>query len=174
MQKKAFFSTLSATISISLALACTNTAFAQYIWLNDKGVKQYSDQPPPKSVPKDKIIKSPFGVARATENTNSEPKNNEAGKSEIEKIEKPVTLAKKNEEFNKRKIAKAEADKKAETEQQNTEAKAKNCERAKSYKQSLDEGVLIMTRNKNGERIPLDETQRAKEAAEAKKILGEC
>jgi len=170
MQKKAFFS----TIGISLALVCANTAFAQYIWLNDKGVKQYSDQPPPKSVPKDKIVKSPFGLARSTENTNSEPKSNDANKSEIEKIEKPVTLAKKNEDFNKRKIAKEEADKKAETEQHNTEAKAKNCERAKSYKQSLDEGVLIMTRNKNGERIPLDETQRAKEAAEAKKILSEC
>ncbi|MFZ6800225.1 DUF4124 domain-containing protein [Undibacterium sp. Di24W] len=170
MQKKAFFS----TVGISLALVCANTAFAQYIWLNDIGIKQYSDKPPPKSVPKDKIIKTPFGLARNTESSASEPKNNDGNKSEIEKIEKPVTLAKKNEEFNKRKIAKEEADKKAETEQQNTEAKAKNCERAKSYKQSLDEGILIMTRNKNGERIPLDETQRAKEAAEAKKILSEC
>jgi hypothetical protein len=170
MQKKAFFS----IISISLTLTCASTAFAQYIWLNDKGVKQYSDHPPPKSVPKDKIVKSPFGVSRPSENTASEIKNNDATKSEIEKIERPVTLAKKNEEFNKRRIAKEEAEKKAETEQQNTEVKARNCERAKSYKQSLDEGVLIMTRNKNGERIPLDETQRAKEAAEAKKILNEC
>jgi hypothetical protein len=170
MYKKVFFS----AISISLALVCANAAFAQYIWLNDKGVKQYSDHPPPKSVPKDKIVKSPFGTTRTTESPASEFKNNDTTKSEIEKIEKPVTLAKKNEEFNKRRIAKEEADKKAETEQQNTEAKAKNCERAKSYKQSLDEGVLIMTRNKNGERIPLDENQRAKEAAEAKKILSEC
>lgn len=170
MHKKVFFSTMT----LSLALVCANTAFAQYIWLNDKGVKQYSDHPPPKSVPKDKIVKSPFGVTRATDQSNATPKTNDAGKSEMDKIEKPVTLAKKNEESNKRRIAKEEADKKAEVEQQNTEAKAKNCERAKSYKQSLDEGVLIMTRNKNGERTVLDETQRAKEVAEAKKVLSDC
>ena len=170
MQKKTFFS----TITVSLALVCANAAFAQYIWLNDKGVKQYSDHPPPKSVPKDKIVKSPFGVARATNQASSSEKKDDTGKSEMDKIEKPVTLAKKNEESNKRRIAKEEAEKKAEMEQQNTEAKAKNCERAKSYKQSLDEGVLIMTRNKNGERTVLDETQRAKEAAEAKKILSDC
>lgn len=170
MQKKTFFS----TISIGLTLLCATPAWAQYIWLNDKGVKQYSDQPPPKSVPKNKIVKSPFGSSRPADSASAEGKNSDANKSEMEKIEKPVTLAKKNEEFNKRKIAKEEADKKAEAEQQNTAVKEKNCERTKSYKQSLDEGVLIMTRNKNGERIPLDEAQRAKEAAEAKKILSEC
>lgn len=170
MQKKAFIS----TISIGLTLLCAAPALAQYIWLNDKGVKQYSDQPPPKSVPKNKIIKSPFGAPRTSDNTEAEAKNSDAGKSEMEKIEKPLTLAKKNEESNKRKIAKEEAEKKAEAEQQNAAAKEKNCERAKSYKQSLDDGVLIMTRSKNGERTPLDEAQRAKELNEVKKTLNEC
>lgn len=170
MQKKAFISTMS----IGLTLLCAAPALAQYIWLNDKGVKQYSDQPPPKSVPKNKIIKSPYGAPRTTDSTEMEAKNSDTGKSEMEKIEKPLTLAKKNEESNKRRIAKEEADKKAEAEQQNAAAKEKNCERAKSYKQSLDDGVLIMTRNKNGERTPLDEGQRAKELNEVKKTLNEC
>lgn len=159
-------------ISIFASLLLSNIAFAQYVWLNEKGVKQYSDTPPPKSVPRDKIIKTPFGNVRGQEAKNATPP--ETSKVGEAKIDKPATTASKNEDFNKRKIAREEADKKAETERQNAENKAKNCERAKSYKQSLDEGALIMTRDKNGERTPLDEAQRAKDLAEAKKILAEC
>ena len=32
-------------------------ASAQYIWLNEKGRKQFSDTPPPASVPKHRILK---------------------------------------------------------------------------------------------------------------------
>ncbi|MBC3876004.1 DUF4124 domain-containing protein [Undibacterium flavidum] len=154
------------------ALLSSNIAFAQYIWLNEKGVKQYSDTPPPKSVPRDKIIKTPFGNLRGQEKNTAQA--TDANKSTEVKLEKPVTIASKNEDFNKRKIAREEAEKKADSERQNAENKTKNCERAKSYKQSLDEGLLIMTRDKNGERTPIDEAQRAKEIADVKKVLSEC
>ncbi|MFZ6817750.1 DUF4124 domain-containing protein [Undibacterium sp. Ji22W] len=150
----------------------SNVALAQYIWLNEKGVKQYSDTPPPRSVPRDKIIKTPFGNPRGQDKNAAQ--SNDANKSTEGKLEKPVTTASKNEDFNKRKIAREEADKKADSERQNAENKTKNCERAKSYKQSLDEGLLIMTRDKNGERSPIDEAQRSKEMADVKKILSEC
>lgn len=158
--------------SLIAALLSSNVALAQYIWLNEKGVKQYSDTPPPKSVPRDKIIKTPFGNPRGPDKNAAQ--TNDANKSTEGKLEKPVTTASKNEDFNKRKIAREEADKKADSERQNAENKTKNCERAKSYKQSLDEGLLIMTRDKNGERSPIDEAQRAKEMADVKKILSEC
>ncbi len=157
--------------SFIVSLLLSPLAMAQYIWLNDKGVKQYSDTPPPKSVPRDKIIKTPSGVVRPTENPSSTSADT---KSDPSKLEKPVTLASKNEEFNKRKLAREEAEKKAAAEKQDADAHAKNCERAKAYKQSLDEGSLIMTRNKDGERTVLDETQRAKEAAEVSKALANC
>jgi hypothetical protein len=168
MQKKSPF--LSAGFILSLLLS--QSVMAQYIWLNEKGVKQYSDTPPPKSVPRDKIIKTPFGTARAAsaapvENTSTTSASNP-------KLEKPVTIASKNEDFNKRKLAKEEAEKKIADEKQQNADKAKNCERAKSYKQSLDEGMLIMSRDKNGERIPLDEAQRAREMADVKKVLADC
>jgi hypothetical protein len=157
--------------SFIASLIVSNIAMAQYIWLNDKGVKQYSDTPPPKSVPRDKIIKTPAGIVRGAETSAPSEAN---AKSETNKLEKPVTLASKNEDFNKRKLAREEAEKKAETDKQNADAKAKNCERAKSYKQSLDEGALIMTRSKDGERMPLDEAQRAKEMADVTKALANC
>lgn len=166
---------ISIAASLILTLGFSSTAWAQYVWLNDKGVKQYSDLPPPKSVAKDKIIKSPFGKQAAPIATSSEEaKPAAATKSELEKIEKPVTLASKSEDYNKRKIAREESEKKAADEKQNKENKEKNCERAKSYKQSLDEGLLIMTRDKTGERVPLDEAQRAKEMDDVKKAIDNC
>lgn len=174
MQKK-IITLFSSLIFTTCSIA---TAQAQYVWLNDKGVKQYSDSPPPRSVPADRIVKSPAGKAansgRPTPTTPVAPEEANSSKSELAKIEKPKTLANKIDDFNKRKIAKEEAEKKAETEQQNKEIKSKNCERAKNYKQSLDEGGLIMTRSKDGERIPMDEAQRNKEMQEAKKALEEC
>lgn len=160
--------------SIFCALACTQAyAQAQYIWLNEKGVKQYSDTPPPRTVPADRILKKP-GFKTARPLVQGEAKEESQTVNDISKIEKPMTLAKKNEEFMKRKIAKEEAEKKAETEQFNKDVRAKNCERAKNYKQSLDEGVLIMSRDKNGERTVLDEAQRNKELQEVKRVLDEC
>lgn len=168
MQKKS--SLLGAGFILSLLLS--QSVMAQYIWLNEKGVKQYSDTPPPKSVPRDKIIKTPFGNARAASAAPAE--NTSTTSASNPKLEKPVTIASKNEDFNKRKLAKEEAEKKSADEKQQNADKAKNCERAKSYKQSLDEGMLIMSRDKNGERIPLDEAQRAREMADVKKVLADC
>ncbi|WP_395007566.1 DUF4124 domain-containing protein [Undibacterium sp.] len=156
--------------SFIVSLLLSNIAIAQYIWLNDKGVKQYSDTPPPKSVPRDKIIKTPAGIVRGA----ASPTASSETKSDSDKLEKPVTLASKNEDFNKRKLAREEAEKKASSDAQQAEAKNKNCERAKSYKQSLEEGMLIMSRNKDGERVTLDEGQRAKELTEVKKTLSDC
>lgn len=170
MQKK-----IATLFSSMIFMACAITEVqAQYVWLNDKGVKQYSDSPPPRSVPLDRIVKSPSGKSASSVRATPSPAAEDKNKSELEKIEKPKTLANKIEDFNKRKIAREEAEKKAETEQQNKEIKTKNCERAKNYKQSLDEGGLIMTRSKEGERIPMDEAQRNKEMLEAKKILEDC
>ncbi len=170
MQKKI------ATLLSSLILTCLamTTAQAQYVWLNDKGVKQYSDSPPPRHIPADRIVKSPSAKTPANLRATPSPTAETTGKSELEKIEKPKTLANKIEDFNKRKIAREEAEKKAETEQQNKEFKTKNCERAKNYKQSLDEGGLIMTRTQEGERVPMDEAQRNKDMQETKKILEDC
>lgn len=154
------------------SLMISNIAMAQYIWLNEKGIKQYSDTPPPKSVPRDKILKSPFGSTRPTTSTANQNATESA--TDNPKIEKPVTTASKNEDFNKRKLAREEADKKSAAQKQESADKTKNCERAKSYKQSLDEGILIMSRDKNGERTPLDEAQRAKEMADVKKVLADC
>ncbi|MBR7798619.1 DUF4124 domain-containing protein [Undibacterium fentianense] len=154
--------------SFALSILVSQSVLGQYVWLNEKGVKQYSDSPPPKSVPREKIIKSPGNAPKATEVATVSERN------ESNKLEKPATIASKNEDFNKRKVAREEAEKKAESDKQQAEDKEKNCTRAKAYKQSLDEGQLLMTRDKNGERTVLDESQRTKEMADVKRVLAEC
>lgn len=165
----------SASIAAILMLFIQSSQ-AQYVWLNEKGAKQYSDQPPPKTVPRDRIIKAPGSQTRMIEAaaTTESASNTNSTKSEIDKLQKPATLASKNEDFNKRKIAKEEAEKKAEAEKQANQDKEKNCARARAYQQSIEGGMVIATRDQNGERVILDETQRARELADAKKITSEC
>lgn len=174
--KKLAFKYLIAT---SILLISSNS-FAQYIWINEKGVKQFSDKPPPASVPKNKIIKAPnINHSNPASNSSSNTDNAESadGKtklSEIEKLEKPKTIANKNEDFNKRKQEREENEKKAKEEQTRLAENKKQCERAKSYQRTLENGNLVTTTNKNGEKIILDGSQRAKELAETKKYTQEC
>ncbi|WP_395398836.1 DUF4124 domain-containing protein [Pseudoduganella sp. UC29_106] len=49
---------------LALVLATLATALpaqAQWMWVNERGVKQLSDQPPPPSVPPGRILKAPPG-----------------------------------------------------------------------------------------------------------------
>lgn len=163
-------------ISLAFSLPVMQNCYAQYVWLNEKGAKQFSDVPPPKNVPKDRILKAPGGAARVVEANTGEAESakNSAQKSEIDKLQKPQTPANKNEDFNKRKIAREEAEKKAESEKQAAADKEKNCARAKSYQQTIESGMIITSRDQNGERVILDENQRAKELADVKKVTSDC
>lgn len=148
-------------------LSC-NLSFAQWIWIDEKGSKQFSDLPPPASVPKNKILKSPGKTAQAPE-----PDTNAAA-SNTEKLQKPVTTASKNEDFLKRRAEQEEKEKKLAAEQQASAEKAKNCDRARTYKQSLESGIRIASVDKNGERNYLDDAKRAQELAEVNKVLADC
>lgn len=172
MQTKSSIALLAFATSLNFIIS--DTALAQYVWVNDKGMKQFSDVPPPKGTPKDRILKAPGVRNQISEDKNTNANNADAGKNEIEKLQKPETLASKNEDYNKRKIAREESEKKAAQEQQANQEKQKNCGRAKAYQQSIESGMPILTRNQSGERVILDETQRNQELAEAKKILNDC
>ena len=44
-------------------LLCTSLSHAQWVWLDEKGLKQFSDRPPPNSVPQKRILKQPAQTA---------------------------------------------------------------------------------------------------------------
>ena len=83
-----------------------------------------------------------------------------------EKLQKPVTTAGRNEDYLKRKLEQEEKDKKAAAEKQASMDKANNCERAKSYQQSLEAGVSALLDDK--------ETPNAKAAPQPTAIKAEA
>ena len=151
------------------------TAQAQYVWVDEKGTKQFSDLPPPNSIQNNKIIKTPN---RATPGYPTYAKDSSEVAStetpEGEKLRKPETIASKNEDFTKRKLEQEEKSKKAEAEKQTLNDKTKHCEQARSYQQSLASGVRIGNTDKNGERSFMSDEERARELDDVKKKLNNC
>ena len=159
------FSRLAAA-AVMLAAAATHLpAAAQYVWLDDKGTKQYSDMPPPPSVPASRILKQPGKW--------SPPAASPAG-------EKPaaapggMSVAEQNADFKKRQAERAEKEAKAAEEAQQAVDKAKSCERARNYQRLLDSGERITQSDKNGERAFLTDEQRAQELRDVKRMLERC
>jgi len=155
---------------IIATLTCAS-AFAQYIWVDEKGNKQFSDTPPPASTPKNRIIKSPGQSATKPADPSDAAS---ASKDAANAQQKPMTTSARNEDFNKRRAEQAEKDKKASEDQQANADKQKNCERARSYQKVLESGQRVATTDKNGERNYLSDAQREKEAADVKKALAGC
>jgi len=161
---------LAALLSMAAAVAA-----AQYAWIDERGVRQYSDQPPPASVPKQRILKAP-GAAYTPPAASAQPAGSETKDAVKDKSpnKPPMTFAEKNAEYQKRQIEQAEKEKKAAQEAKLAADKAKNCERARDYQKSLQSGDRIARRDKNGERTYLTDEQRAQELRDAQRILNEC
>jgi hypothetical protein len=161
------------------ALFAASNASAQYIWLNEKGVKQYSDLPPSASVPQNRILKQPGG-ASATPSisgqsaASSEPSPADEKESVSEKNRQPLSTAEKNAEFQKRRMEQQEKEKKAAEEKQRAAEKARNCERAQAYQRSLESGERLARTDKNGERYYLNDQQRSQEQQENRRVLDTC
>ncbi|RBA24207.1 DUF4124 domain-containing protein [Herminiimonas fonticola] len=158
------------TVAIVLA-SCAGAALAQYVWLNERGVKQYSDTPPPASVPNSKILKSPKGSTQAS--APAKAADETASEGDVAK-KAPETIAEKNADYNKRKTAQAEKDKEAEQKAKLAADKKKNCEQASNYKRTLDSGDRISLRDKSGERSYMTDEERAQETRNNNRVLDEC
>ena len=78
-------------------------------------------------------------------------------------------------EFRKRQQERAESDKKAAEEQTKSATKTAECERARGYMKSLEDGIRIARTDASGNREFLDDNQRAAEMDRARKIIqGTC
>lgn len=156
-----------------LATSCVAaSAFAQYVWLDEHGVKQFSDIAPPGNVSQDRILKQPRH-ASGHEPTAATPAD--AGAADGSAAGKaPATTAEKNADYNKRRLEQAEKDKKTEEEAKRKLVKADDCARATSYLGSLKSGIRIAKTESNGERSYLTDADRAKEEAQAQSAVDSC
>jgi hypothetical protein len=146
-----------------LACLAAPAVLAQWQWIDKDGRKVFSDQPPPPSVPDNKIVKRPGArmpeaepVAAAAASAASIPK---------------VSGKDKELEEKKKQMAAAEAEKKKAQDDEMAKARAENCDRAKRTKATIDSGVRLSTANAKGEREIMDDTARAAELKRAETII---
>ncbi|MDB5797837.1 MAG: hypothetical protein JWP36_1739 [Paucimonas sp.] len=169
--------------AVLMGLALCSTAIAQHVWLDDKGVRQYSDRPPPPSVPANRIIKpARNGAPAAPEMAPAAKTGSSADAPAAQKADAPAgtsakappTLQERNADFNRRRAEQAEKDKKADEAQRQAEDRKRNCERALASKRSLESGARIIRTTPNGEQAVLGEEQRAQELQEVSRALEGC
>lgn len=167
-----------------LAAACAAPALAQapYIWVDEKGMKQLSDQPPPPSVPPERILRQPRNaqVAPAPAGTGdpaatAAAPTADSGKTDADgKPKRPPTLAERNADFGKRQAEAAEAGQKAAQEAAQKSAQDARCDSARSNQMALDSGIRMSSFDKDGQRTFLTDAQRAERSKQNKAILAGC
>lgn len=155
-----------------LALLAATAAQAQYMWIDDKGLKQFSDRPPPASVPAKRILKAP-GQSLMIDNPEAGAESAAAAPSPTPAKAAPTT-AERNADFNKRKGEQAEQARKAAEEAQRQRALAANCEANRKHKAQLESGARISTFEANGEQGFLSDEARARQLAAAQRALSAC
>jgi len=155
----------------ALLLAASSLAMAQYIWIDDKGVKQLSDRPPPPSVPEKRILKAPGKVPF---NPNTEAETPAAEPAPEAATKRPPTLAERNADYNKRKDEAAAAAKKAADEAQQKADIAANCDAARKNLQALADGVRMTNYDSKGERGIMGDAERAEMTKKNQKVLAGC
>ncbi|KQV61569.1 MULTISPECIES: DUF4124 domain-containing protein [unclassified Duganella] len=155
-------------------IAFTSLAQAQWMWVNDKGVKQFSDQPPPPGTPANRILKGPRGaaVAELRKDTAEAPANGEEAAEGNEKATpaKP-TLAERNADFKKRQQETAEKTAKANEDAKREAEKKKYCAEAKSNIGTLESGARIAETGPNGERNFMSDEARAQKIKEQRESV---
>jgi hypothetical protein len=146
--------------------ALAGSASAQHVWLDEKGVKQYSDIPPPPSVPASRILSQPGSRTPASQAEIKTDASIPRGQE--------MTLAERDADFRKRRAEQAEKEKKAAEEAQLAAEKAKSCERVRNHYQTLSSGQRVVQADQNGKQSFLSDEQRGQELRESRRMLDTC
>lgn len=145
---------------------------AQYMWIDEKGMKQFSDRPPPPNTPLDKILKSPTPPKLVFE---ADPLLAPAPAAPAAPAPKgPPTLADREADYRKRAADQADKAAKAKEEEKRKADMAANCDAARRHKQSLDAGGRIGTVDSKGQPDIMDDQQRARETQMVNRVMADC
>lgn len=139
---------------------------AQYSWIDAKGTRQFSDRPPPASIPAKNVLKAPRAAATTTVAVDASA----APTTTIVAVKMPPkSLADREADYRKRQADKAESDKKAEGEAEHAKNKLAACAAARLAKAQIDTGAGL--RDTDAERSWLNDKQIAERKAEANKTI---
>ena len=165
-------SRLKHACAISLALLFTlavSPSWAQWSWRDANGSIQYSDTPPPPSVPTDRILKKP-GVSSATTPASPAP----AASSSASGEGATPSWVEQNAEFMKRRQQRQEQEQKDKETKQAAADKKRQCAHARDNLEIYESATPILHRAADGERRYMTTNERAAEAAKIRQILKEC
>lgn len=137
---------------------------AQWKWKDANGAVQYSDRPPPAGTPDSAILSRPH-AARAMRPAPAPAPTPEASATVAAPATDPALEARKKK-AEEEKLARKKAD-----DDRIAAQKSENCERARSYMRSLQDGMRIARTGPNGEREILDDRARAEEAERTQGII---
>ena len=172
---------IRATITAAIVLAgfASAPSEAQWSWKDGNGRLVYSDRPPPSDIKPTQIVRQPSTQALANPAPASGPLDDSGKPSDAKNSDAknapasnaPKTIAEREMEFRKRQQERADSDKKAAEEQTKNATKTAECDRARGYMKSLEDGVRITRTDASGNREFLDDAQRAAEADRTRKII---
>jgi hypothetical protein len=143
-------------------------ASAQWQWIDKDGRKVFSDRSPPSDIPAKNILKQP-GVRSSA--PAEEPA---AAASSVAKAAVPAPkVSGKDKELEDKKKAgeSAEAEKKKAHDEEVAKVRAGNCDRAKRSKAAFDSGARITRTDMKGEKVYLDDNERASEAKRNEAVI---
>jgi len=149
---------LSALLGITMAMP----AAAQWKWRDKSGQIQYSDLPPPSGTADQDILQRP--QPQVPQRRASAPMPAASGASGARGVDPELDARKRKTEQDQ--AAKQKAD-----DERLAAARAENCNRARSYMRSLDDGSRVVRHNEKGEREFLDDKARAEEVRRTREII---
>lgn len=138
---------------LSLLLASAPAGAEIVKWVDSQGRVHYSDQPPPAAKGQQQMnIKNQPGSLGGTSATQK-------------------STAEQEQDFRKRQMDAADAEKKAAEDKKQAEIAKQNCASARGNLKSLQEGVRLTKYNEQGERVFLDDAERAKAMEDAQRAV---
>jgi Domain of unknown function (DUF4124) len=151
-------------LTAASAVVFSSSAFAQWIWKDEGGHTIASDQPPPPNTPASRIIKQPRARTPApagapAPDANAAPAQKSVAERELESKQKAKETA--------------EAQKKADDDAARAKGLKDNCAQMKGNVAALQAGGRISRYNDKGEKIYIDDNQRAAEIARQQSQLSQ-
>jgi hypothetical protein len=156
-------------VGFSLCVA-TLPAAAQWKWKDARGQVVISDTPPPREIPDRDVLRKPSIVTQRSAAAQLTPTASAPAAETVAKakVDPELEARRKKTENEQNERAKAE-------EQKIAAQRADNCQRAKTYVETLDSGIRMTRRNEKGEQEFLDDQQRAAELQRARQAIStEC
>ena len=160
-------------LALSLLALNQTTAWAtQWKWVGPGGVVQYSDQPPPPSIPSRNILQHPEAQS-ATLPVRAASTASQAGAASSPKQSPPMTELEKKIAEKKKAEQAAQEDAKRLQQQAQAQQRQQNCLQAQRQLQVIDSGQRMMQIDAQGQRYFLDDAQRAAERSRVMALIAQ-